>query len=60
MRVKRRLPRGVRRQYAEHAVREGMTRKTADELLHLWVSRAKRETHKRERREGQREIRESE
>ena len=56
--MKRRLPRGVRREYAERAVAQGTTRKSVDQLLHLWVSREKRRTHKRERREGKRQARE--
>lgn len=50
--MKRRLPKGVRRDWAVDAVRDGRTRKTAGQLLHLWVSAEKRRTHKRERREG--------
>lgn len=56
--MKRRLPRGVRRWYAVRAVEEGRTRKSADELLHGWVSSEKRRTHKRERREGRRTTQE--
>ena len=56
--MKRRLPKGVNIEWAERAVREGTTRKTAKELQHLWVSREKRRTHKRERREGKRSLQE--
>ena len=55
--MKRRLPRGVRQEYAERAVGQGNTGKTAKELLHVWVSREKRRTHKRERREAKKELR---
>jgi hypothetical protein len=50
--VKRRLRKGVRREWAVEAVRTGRTKKTVDQLLHLWISAEKRRTHKRERREG--------
>lgn len=55
--AKRRLPRGLRREYAVRAVEQGLTNKTADQLMHLWISAEKRRTHKRERREGREEAR---
>lgn len=55
--MKRRLPRGLRESYAQRAVEYGYTRKTAKELMHVWVSSEKRRTHKRERREGKIQIR---
>lgn len=57
--AKRRLPKDAKREYAERAIEYGMTRKTVDELLHRWVSKEKRRTHKRERREGRRAARDT-
>jgi len=45
-------------EYAERAVEQGITRKSAKRLLHIWTSNEKRRTHKRERREGKKQIRE--
>jgi hypothetical protein len=56
--MKRRLPKGTDLRYATAAVKEGRTSKTAKQLQHLWISKEKRRTHKRERREGKREIEE--
>lgn len=58
--AKRRLPRGIKQQYAEQAVRLGITSKTVPELMHRWTSLEKRRTHKRERREGKQQIQEQE
>lgn len=55
--MKRRLPRGIKIEYAERAVELGITRKNSRQLLHLWLSDEKRRTHKRERREGKKQIR---
>ncbi len=44
--MKRRLPKGVM---------WALDGSISKETLHRWVSRAKRATHKRERREGRRE-----
>lgn len=54
--MKRRIPKDARLEYAEQAVRLGITRKTAKQLQKTWISRDKRRTHKRERREGKRET----
>lgn len=56
--MKRRLPRGTDLYYAQRAIEYGMTSKTAKELQHRWISKEKRRTHKRERREGRRTIEE--
>lgn len=53
---KRRLPRGLSPELAERAYREGWSKKKPKELLHLWVSKEKRRTHKRERREAKKEL----
>jgi hypothetical protein len=58
--TKRRLPRGTDLRYAQAAVEQGRTSKTARALQHLWISKEKRRTHKRERREGRRMIDDSE
>lgn len=52
--MKRRLPRGV--EYAQ----DGPHGRPAEEIKHRWISRAKRQTHKRERREGKAQGRQSE
>jgi hypothetical protein len=57
--VKRRLPRGTDLRYAQVAVTSGRTSKSATELQHRWISAEKRRTHKRERREGRRDIEEA-
>jgi hypothetical protein len=50
--TKRRLPRGVKLEYLDIAGRQGQLKKPKKELLHMWISKEKRRTHKRERREG--------
>ena len=54
--MKRRLPRGVKREFAQQAVNLGITSKTVDELMHRFISLEKRRTHKRERREGKKDL----
>ena len=56
--MKRRLPRGTNIEYAERAVEYGITSKPARRLQHLWISKEKRRTHKRERREAKQQIEE--
>lgn len=56
--MKRRLPRGTDIEYAKRAVAYGMTSKSPKELQHRWISKEKRRTHKRERREGRTQIEE--
>lgn len=48
--MKRRLPRGV--EYAQ----DGPHGRPKKEIQKRWISRAKRQTHKRERREGKKEL----
>ncbi len=48
--MKRRLPRDVK--YAE----PGMHGRPASEIAKRWISKAKRQTHKRERREGKQDV----
>jgi hypothetical protein len=50
--MKRRVPRDVR--FAQAGI-GGRPRK---EIIHRWMSRAKRATHKRERREGKTDVNE--
>lgn len=54
--AKRRLPKGTDLKFAERAVAYGLTRKAPKELQHKWISKEKRRTHKRERREGKKAI----
>lgn len=56
---RRRLPKGTDLRYAEWAVAQGMTRKSAKAFQHVWIASEKRRTHKRERREGRAQTRQS-
>jgi hypothetical protein len=49
--AKRRLPRGVENAH------DGPHGRPAAEILHRWISREKRRTHKRERREARNDLR---